>query len=87
MAFKPNVISQLNGDTGMARAGGITSAASAPGVMMGTSGANFATMENSLLKGLMPDPKKMALGSNGKQYAGGGRPKRPKKLPVGKFKY
>src|SRR5260370_13365743 len=86
MPIKPNVSSQLMGQTGLGRPGVMMSSGSAPSIMQSTKGSGFAAMENTLLKGPKPAPKALSGGSSGRQYftqaAGGdlstGLPKSPK---------
>ena len=83
MPVKPNVAAQLNMQTGLGRPGGMMSKASSPNVMQSTKGAKFSAMQNSLIKGLTPDPKSMSGGNSGRQFytqATGGDTKPPKMM-------
>lgn len=66
MPLKPSVSAQLMSQMGMARSGGIASRGS--NSAMSSKGSGFAAMENALLKGPKPNPKKMAAGKPGRQF-------------------
>jgi hypothetical protein len=65
--LKPKVSSQLMGQTGMARPGGMASRGSQSA--MSSKGSGFAAMENMLLKLKRPNPKQLAPGSRGPQFS------------------
>lgn len=82
--MKPNIAAQLGSQMGMGRPGGMTSKVSTP-VMGGTPGKGFAALENALLKGPKPNPKKLAKGKAGRQFfnqaAGGDETDNTMKVP------
>ena len=67
MPVKANIVSQLENQSGLGRQGGAASKGSVPNIMKGT-GSGFAAMENTLLKGVAPDPKSLAGGGSGRQF-------------------
>jgi len=64
--LKPKVSSQLMGQDGMGRPGGMSSRGSTK--VQGSKGSSLAAMENMLLKLKRPNPKQLAPGSRGPQF-------------------
>ena len=64
---KPNIPTALMSQTGMGRTGGMMSQGSKPNVMQ-NQGAQFAAMENLMLRKGAKNPKAITKGGNGRQF-------------------
>jgi hypothetical protein len=64
-----NIMSQLRGQTGLGRPGGMASSGSTP--LSPNTGGRFAAMENAMLKQLKPKPKALAQGKSTRQFKKG----------------